>query len=203
METQSSSTPSGHGFWKVFLAALFLGVFGIHRFLVGKIKTGIVQLLTLGGLGLWVFIDLVLILLGKFKDSKGDAIPNASPKASWVIFVIAIAIAAGGKGGGVGGGSNRRSDTKGDSSEGAFNPYDYADEITGEVKKVYARYKPGIGSTDGDVTDLHFYPNGKNQYKFTLRFNPRFLGKYTGDSYQWKGLLYKKDGQWRYRLEAD
>ncbi len=54
-----------------FLICLFLGILGIHRFYVGKTGSGIAQLLTLGGLGVWVFIDWIMIMCGSFKDSDG------------------------------------------------------------------------------------------------------------------------------------
>jgi len=57
-----------------FLLCFFLGFLGIHRFYVGKVGTGIVQLLTLGGLGIWALIDLIMILAGAFKDKKGNLI---------------------------------------------------------------------------------------------------------------------------------
>ena len=60
-----------------FLAAglcFFLGVLGVHRFYVGKIGTGFLQLITAGGLGVWWIIDLIFILLGKFTDSNGNAL---------------------------------------------------------------------------------------------------------------------------------
>ncbi len=45
-----------------------LGVFGAHRFYVGKVATGILQLCTFGGLGLWWLYDMILIAAGSFRD---------------------------------------------------------------------------------------------------------------------------------------
>ena len=57
-----------------FLLCFFLGVLGVHRFYVGKVGTGIAQILTFGGLGLWVLIDFIMILCGSFKDKEGNVI---------------------------------------------------------------------------------------------------------------------------------
>ena len=54
----------------------FLGWFGIHRLYVGKFITGLFQLVTFGGFGFWMFIDLIRILIGNFKDKDGKAILN-------------------------------------------------------------------------------------------------------------------------------
>jgi TM2 domain-containing membrane protein YozV len=58
----------------VALLAFFVGVFGVHRFYVGKVGTGILQLLTLGGFGIWWIIDLIFIVIGEFKDGDGNKI---------------------------------------------------------------------------------------------------------------------------------
>ena len=53
------------------ILSFFFGVFGAHRFYVGKIITGIIQLVTIGGLGIWCFIDFLIIIFGEFKDKEG------------------------------------------------------------------------------------------------------------------------------------
>jgi RNA polymerase subunit RPABC4/transcription elongation factor Spt4 len=60
----------------VVILAFFLGVFGIHRFYVGKNGTAILQLLTFGGLGIWAFIDFIIAACGAFTDSDGRKITN-------------------------------------------------------------------------------------------------------------------------------
>ena len=57
-----------------FLLCFFFGIFGVHRFYVGKIGTGILQILTLGGLGIWTLIDFIMIVVGSFTDSDGNKI---------------------------------------------------------------------------------------------------------------------------------
>lgn len=58
--------------WVVaLLLAIFAGPFGLHRFYVGKIGTGILQLVTFGGFGVWWIIDLIRIVIGSFDDDEG------------------------------------------------------------------------------------------------------------------------------------
>ena len=52
------------------LLCWYLGLFGAHRFYVGKIGTGILQIVTLGGLGIWTFVDFIVIIVGHFKDKQ-------------------------------------------------------------------------------------------------------------------------------------
>ena len=65
---------------KSWLAALllciFFGVFGAHRFYVGKIGTAILMLVTLGGFGIWSVVDLIIIICQDFKDKEGKVLKN-------------------------------------------------------------------------------------------------------------------------------
>ena len=56
------------------LLCWFLGVLGVHRFYTGHTTIGVIQLLTLGGCGIWVLIDFIMLLLGTFRDSNGNIV---------------------------------------------------------------------------------------------------------------------------------
>ncbi len=74
------------------ILAFFLGTLGIHRFYTGKIGTGIVMLILsiigyatfvfvvgyifLAVVEIWVLIDFIMILVGKFKDKNGLYLKN-------------------------------------------------------------------------------------------------------------------------------
>ena len=54
------------------LLYLFLGSLGIHRFYLGYILIGVMQLLTFGGLIIWAIVDLIMLIIGSLKDSEGN-----------------------------------------------------------------------------------------------------------------------------------
>lgn len=58
----------------LLLLCYFFGCFGLHRFYTGKTITGILMLLTLGGVAIWMLVDVVLIIMGKFTDKEGKPI---------------------------------------------------------------------------------------------------------------------------------
>lgn len=53
------------------ILCIVLGTLGIHRFYVGKIGTGIAWLLTGGIFGIGWVVDIIMIVLGNFKDGEG------------------------------------------------------------------------------------------------------------------------------------
>ncbi len=70
---------------------IVMGVFGAHRFYVGKVGTGLGMLFTLGGFGLWWLYDIILVATGEFTDAEGkrlvrwdvnDPITRALPRGA-------------------------------------------------------------------------------------------------------------------------
>ena len=62
---------SEKGFVPTLLLCLLLGALGVHRFYVGKVGTGILMLVTLGGFGIWALVDIIMIAVGSFTDKDG------------------------------------------------------------------------------------------------------------------------------------
>ena len=78
-----------------------VGINGIHRFYVGKSFTGLLMLVTLGGLYIWTLLDFITILAGQFTDSlklplqKGDRdIPFLLTPFAVVVLLLLLVIVA-------------------------------------------------------------------------------------------------------------
>ena len=73
---QATSEPMSGAGGKSQLVALLLcglvGGLGVHRFYLGYTWQGIVQLLTLGGCGIWALIDLIRIITGSLQPKDGE-----------------------------------------------------------------------------------------------------------------------------------
>ncbi len=71
LDLPTRTTVSERRILPTLLFCILLGIFGAHRFYVGRIATGVAQLLTLGGLGIWWLIDLIMLLTESFRDAEG------------------------------------------------------------------------------------------------------------------------------------
>jgi TM2 domain-containing membrane protein YozV len=89
----STANNISHKSWTAtFFLCWFFGLLGVHRFYTGHIKSGIVQLLTLGCFSIWTTIDWFVILFGGFKDKLGNPVRPKKGEARPVVLVL-IAVA--------------------------------------------------------------------------------------------------------------
>ncbi|MHA1329586.1 MAG: TM2 domain-containing protein [Candidatus Hodarchaeales archaeon] len=58
----------------LLLLSIFLGSLGIDRFYLGKIGTGVLKLITWGGLGIWWLVDIIVVACGYMKDKEGKVV---------------------------------------------------------------------------------------------------------------------------------
>jgi TM2 domain-containing membrane protein YozV len=61
------------------ILCIVLSWLGVHRLHVGQVGTGILFLLTLGGLGTWWILDIIQIATGKFTDKQGRVLAQGGP----------------------------------------------------------------------------------------------------------------------------
>ena len=83
----TSVARSEKSFLVTWLFALFLGFFAVDRFYLGKVGTGILKLVTFGGFGIWVLVDLILVLAGAQRDKQGQKLAgyDQSKKIAWIV----------------------------------------------------------------------------------------------------------------------
>lgn len=71
VEQPIKKLPRQRHFLAVFFLSFMWGTFGVDRFYLGKVGTGILKLITFGGFGFWTLIDMIIIMTGTMKDKQG------------------------------------------------------------------------------------------------------------------------------------
>ena len=183
-QTQSST----ESFWKIFLITLFVGFLGVHRFITGKTKSGLIQLFTFGGVGFWTFFDLIQVLRGKFTDKHNLPIKNTSPKASWAVAII-VCLAA------IGSHSNEKQSSSGSSHSNNSTLNNSSSPDLDEVGLKIRNFIEGKmgGGGQGNAYISWGFKSG-DERPFTARFHPLVSGM---DDVNFTGSYNESTGQWK------
>jgi TM2 domain-containing membrane protein YozV len=78
------------------LLSVFIGFYGADHFYLGKTRSGLIKLFTLGGLGIWWIVDIVALLRGKTVDANGDPLTGelAKVRKNFLVFFAALFVAS-------------------------------------------------------------------------------------------------------------
>lgn len=81
-------------FIATWLLSLLLGLLGVDRFYLGKVGTGLLKLVTFGGLGLWWTIDLIITLAGGQRDKQGRDLAGYAQHRTiaWVVSIVFVLV---------------------------------------------------------------------------------------------------------------
>lgn len=153
--TTPVATPPQKSFLLTAIFAIALGVFGVDRFYLGKVGTGVIKLLTCGGAGVWWLIDVILVLAGKTVDKANQPLEGVNTKNRLIavgVLVVMIIIGA----------ATPKGDMSASSNNGTNNSSNSSSEPE-ETDEPIVEAAPTIGDTleaDGGVsvtlTDVKF-----------------------------------------------
>lgn len=93
MYNNSPQQESSRSYVITLWLCLLFGVLGAHRFYTGHVLTGVIQCLTGGGLGIWTFIDLVMLSLNQFNDKEGLELNDFNPGCAIIILILSVVFA--------------------------------------------------------------------------------------------------------------
>ncbi len=87
--------PRQRHFLAVFFISFMWGIVGADRMYLGKWGTGILKLVTIGGFGIWLVVDLFLIMNGSMRDAHGREMlefDEYKSLARRVVLIFALAV---------------------------------------------------------------------------------------------------------------
>jgi TM2 domain-containing membrane protein YozV len=99
LEIHTKKIPRQRHFLILFFFSFMWGTFGVDRMYMGLYGSGILKLLTFGGLGLWTLTDMIVIMTGTFKDKEGRVALQfdeyrkfANRTILWFSIILAVVI---------------------------------------------------------------------------------------------------------------
>lgn len=94
---KTKKLPKQRHFLAVFFISFMWGVVGADRMYLGKWGTGILKLISGSGLGVWVVVDLLLIMTGYMRDKQGRELLQFHEYKSFayktvLLFAVVLAV---------------------------------------------------------------------------------------------------------------
>lgn len=139
---------SNKSFVVTWLLSYFLGILGVDRFYLGKVGTGIIKLLTIGGFGVWWLIDLIIVLAGGQRDKQGQPLAGYAEhkKLAWIVTagLIVLSIIVSSVSGALGGSTGAQDQSSITSADDSTDQSDAAaeDEPAAETDEVEPEPEP-------------------------------------------------------------
>lgn len=91
---ESADDSGNRSFVLAWLLSLLFGFLGLDRFYTGRYSTGVLKALSLGGLGIWWIIDLVIVLAGGLRYGRAPLRGfDHSKEIAWIATGLTIIVA--------------------------------------------------------------------------------------------------------------
>ncbi|WP_152347115.1 TM2 domain-containing protein [Brevibacterium sp. CFH 10365] len=94
LDDPDPDVPGNRSFVITWLASLLFGFLGLDRFYTRRYRTGVLKLVSLGGLGIWWIIDLGIVLAGGLRCGRRPLRGFAQDKEiAWIATGLSLIVA--------------------------------------------------------------------------------------------------------------